>query len=108
MMNLSLKYGRAESSSFSYCSYGMTLAYQGKYQDAYEFGRVALDVDRKFNNKQFIAKNNNHFGHAINPYINPLKENLSLYRQSFKICTELGDLIFGVWAVDFIIMSWII
>ncbi|MBP0018571.1 MAG: AAA family ATPase [Cyanobacteria bacterium SBLK] len=108
MMNLSLKYGRAESSSFSFCSYGMTLAYQGQYQEAYEFGRVALDVDRKFNNKQFIAKNNNHFGHAVNAYMRPLENNLSLYRQSFEICLELGDLIFGVWAVDFTIWTHII
>ncbi|NEO85808.1 MAG: AAA family ATPase [Spirulina sp. SIO3F2] len=108
MMNLSLKYGHAESSGFAYCSYGMTLAYQGEYREAYAFGRVALDADRKFNNTQFIAKNNNHFGHAINPYTRPLKENLSLYEQSFTICTELGDLIFGVWAADFIVWTHII
>ncbi|OZH53805.1 hypothetical protein AFK68_15205, partial [Hydrocoleum sp. CS-953] len=108
MMNLSLKYGRTESSSFSFCCYGMTLAYQGQYKEAYEFGRVSLDVDQKFNNKHFIAKNTNHFCHAINPYIRPLKENLPLYRQSFEICTELGDLIFGVWAVDFMIWTHII
>ena len=105
MINLSLKYGRAESSSFSYCSYGMTLAYEGRYREAYEFGTVALEVDRTFHNTQFIAKNNNHFGHAIAPYIRPIAENLSLYQQSFEICTELGDLIFGVWAIAFMVWA---
>lgn len=102
MINLSLEYGRAESSSFAYCAYGMTLAYQEQYQAAYQFGRAALDTDRKFNNVRFIAKNNNHFSHAINPYTRPLHENLVLYQQSFEICAESGDLIFGVWAVVFI------
>ena len=101
MMNLSLKHGRAKSSSFAYCSYGVVLAYQGNYRLAYQFGKAALDIDRKFHNVQFLAKNNNHFGHAINAYIRPLAENLPLYQQSFEICTELGDLIFGVWAIAF-------
>ena len=108
MMNSSLRYGRAESSSFSFSVYALILAYRGQYQTAYEFGRVSLDVDRKFNNKQFIAKNNNHFGHGVNPYVRPLKENLPLYRQSFENCIEFGDLLFGVWAIDFLIWTHII
>jgi len=105
MMNLSRQHGRAENSSFSYCAYGMGLASQGRYEEAYQFGKVALEVDRTFHNPKFTAKNNNHFANAINPYIRPFKENLPLYQESFDICSEVGDLIFGVWAAAFIIWT---
>ncbi|WP_242060402.1 AAA family ATPase [Aerosakkonema funiforme] len=105
MVNISLKYGRAESSSFAYCCYGMMLALEGDYQNAYQFGRIALDIDRTFNNTQFIAKNNNHFAHIINPFSRPLAENVPLYQQSIELCMELGDLVFGVWAIVFLIWS---
>ncbi len=105
MVNISLKHGRAESSSFAYSSYGMMLSHQGNYRKAYQFGKVALDLDRAFNNTQFIAKNNNHFAHGINPYIRPLAENLPLYQQSLELCIELGDLVFGVWTIVFLIWT---
>ena len=105
MVNLSLRYGRAESSSFAYCCYGMMLAFEGNYQSAYEFGKVALDIDRMFKNNQFMAKNNNHFAHIINPFSRPLAENVPLYKQSAELCAESGDLVFGAWAIIFLIWS---
>ncbi|WP_283757622.1 AAA family ATPase [Roseofilum casamattae] len=108
IINLSLQYGRAESSSFAFCYYGMVLASQGHYQEAYQFGSVALEVDRTFHNKHYIGKNNNIFAHSINPYTRPLAENLPLYQQSFEVCTELGDLIFGVWAIEFLMWTHLI
>ncbi|MBD2552821.1 AAA family ATPase [Limnothrix sp. FACHB-708] len=105
MVNLSLRYGRAESSSFAYCCYGMMLAFEGNYQSAYEFGKVALDIDRMFKNTQFMAKNNNHFAHIINPFSRPLAENIPLYKQSAELCAESGDLVFGAWAIIFLIWS---
>ncbi|MBH8561728.1 hypothetical protein I8748_05960 [Nostoc sp. CENA67] len=68
MINLSLKYGNAQASGFAYCLYGMSLANQGDYQTAYEFGTLALKLDRHFNSTQLIYKNNNIFTHTINPY----------------------------------------
>ncbi|NEO86747.1 MAG: AAA family ATPase [Spirulina sp. SIO3F2] len=108
IINLSLRYGRAESSSFAFCYYGEFLASQGHYQEAYQFGSVALELDRTFHNKHYIGKNNNIFAHSINPYARPLAENLPLYQQSFEICTELGDLIFGVWAIEFLMWTHLI
>ncbi|MBD2635222.1 AAA family ATPase [Limnothrix sp. FACHB-881] len=105
MVNLSLRYGRAESSSFAYCCYGMMLAFEGNYPSAYEFGKVALDIDRVFKNTQFMAKNNNHFAHIINPFSRPLAENIPLYKQSAELCAESGDLVFGAWAIIFLIWS---
>ncbi|MEH2022234.1 trifunctional serine/threonine-protein kinase/ATP-binding protein/sensor histidine kinase [Nostoc sp.] len=108
MIGLSLKYGNAESSGFAYCLYGMNLANQGSYQTAYEFGTLALKLDRHFNSTQFIFKTNNIFAHTINPYNQHLKTNLPLSQQSFQICQETGNLVFGVWAVSFLIWAMLI
>ncbi|MEH2129015.1 AAA family ATPase [Nostoc sp.] len=108
MIDLSLKYGNAESSGFAYCLYGMSLANQGNYQTAYEFGTLALKLDRHFNSTQFIFKTNNIFAHTINPYNQHLKTNLPLSQQSFQICQETGNLVFGVWAVSFLIWAMLI
>ncbi|MEH1942709.1 MAG: AAA family ATPase [Nostoc sp.] len=108
MIRLSLRYGNAESSGFAYCLYGMNLANQGNYQTAYEFGTLALKLDRHFNSTQFIYKTNNIFAHTINPYNQHLKTNLPLSQESFQICQETGNLVFGVWAVSFLIWAMLI
>ncbi|MEH2427537.1 MAG: AAA family ATPase [Nostoc sp.] len=108
MIGLSLRYGNAESSGFAYCLYGMNLANQGNYQTAYEFGTLALKLDRHFNSTQFIFKTNNIFAHTTNPYNQHLKTNLPLSQQSFQVCQETGNLVFGVWAVSFLIWAMLI
>ncbi|WP_341531001.1 AAA family ATPase [Nostoc sp. UHCC 0302] len=108
MINTSLKYGNAEGSGFAYCLYGMSLANQGDYQTAYEFGTLAIKLDRHFNSTKFIYKTNNIFAHTINPYNQHLKTNLALSRQSFQTSREAGDVVFGVWAVSFLIWAMLI
>ncbi|MEH2374445.1 trifunctional serine/threonine-protein kinase/ATP-binding protein/sensor histidine kinase [Nostoc sp.] len=108
MINLSLRYGNAESSGFAYCLYGMSLANQGSYKTAYEFGTLALKLDHHFNSTQFIAKTNNIFAHTINPYNQHLKTNLEISQQSFQVSQETGNLVFGVWAVSFLIWAMLI
>ncbi|MBD2579579.1 ATP-binding sensor histidine kinase [Oscillatoria sp. FACHB-1406] len=108
MIDTSLTHGNAEASGFAYCLYGMSLASKGEYQKAYEFGTLALKLDRHFNSTKFIFKTNNIFAHTINPYNRHLKTNLSISRQAFQTSQEGGDVVFGVWAVSFLIWAMII
>jgi PAS domain S-box-containing protein len=108
MINTSLTYGNAAGSGFAYCLYGMSLANQGDYQTAYEFGTLALKLDRHFNSTKFIYKTNNIFAHTINPYNQHLKTNLPLSRQSYQTSQEGGDVVFGVWAVSFLIWAMLV
>jgi PAS domain S-box-containing protein len=108
MINTSLKYGNTDGSGFAYCLYGMSLANQGDYQTAYEFGKLALKLDRHLKSSKFIYKTNNIFAHTINPYNQHLKTNLPLSRQSFQTSGEAGDIVFGVWAVSFLIWAMLI
>ncbi|OKH44339.1 hypothetical protein NIES2101_28440 [Calothrix sp. HK-06] len=108
MVNNSLLHGNAEASGFAYCLYGMSLVNQGDYQTAYEFGTLGLKLDRHYNSTKFIYKTNNIFAHTINPYNQHLKTNLPLSRQSFQTSREAGDVVFGVWAVSFLIWAMLV
>ncbi|WP_416666617.1 trifunctional serine/threonine-protein kinase/ATP-binding protein/sensor histidine kinase [Egbenema bharatensis] len=108
MLNTSLTYGNTEASGFAYCLYGMNLANQGDYATAYEFGTLALKLDRHFNSTKFIYKTNNIFAHTINPYNQHLKTNLAVSRQAFQASQAGGDVVFGVWAVSFLIWAMIL
>jgi len=108
MIKLSLQYGNAASSGFAYCLHGMSLSNQGNYATAYEFGTLALKLDRHFHSTQFIPKTHNIFAHTINPYNRHLKTNLALSQKSFEVCQETGNLVFGVWAVSFFIWATLI
>ncbi|HEY9628605.1 MAG TPA: AAA family ATPase [Coleofasciculaceae cyanobacterium] len=108
MVNTSLTHGNTDGSGFAYCLYGMSLANQGDYQTAYEFGTLALKLDRHFNSTKFIYKTNNIFAHTINPYSQHLKTNLPVSRQSYQTSQEGGDIVFGVWAVSFLIWAMLV
>ncbi|WP_442946916.1 hypothetical protein [Nostoc sp. CMAA1605] len=108
MINLSLKYGNAPASGFAYCLYGMSLANQGDYATAYEFGELGLKLDRHFNSTKFIHKTNNIFAHTINPYNRHLRTNLVVSEQAYQNSREAGDVVFGVWAVSFLIWAMLI
>ena len=101
MVILSLRQGNAYISSFGYCIHGMGFAAQGDFDTGFELGRLALRLDERFGNDDFLAKNTNHFCHAIRPYKRPLRENLPLYRKVIQVTGERGDLVFGIWAIVF-------
>ncbi|KAF3889646.1 MULTISPECIES: trifunctional serine/threonine-protein kinase/ATP-binding protein/sensor histidine kinase [Nostocales] len=105
MLHTSLIYGNTESSGCAYCLYGMMLAIQGDYRNAYEFGRLGRKLDRQFNSIKFIPKTNNVFGHTINPYNRPLVKNVTVYQQTLQASYETGDIGFGIWAVVCIIWT---
>ncbi|MGG6295514.1 trifunctional serine/threonine-protein kinase/ATP-binding protein/sensor histidine kinase [Leptolyngbya sp. AN02str] len=108
MVNTSLTHGNTDGSGFAYCLYGMSLANQGDYQTAYEFGTLARKLDRHFNSTKFIYKTNNIFAHTINPYSQHLKTNLPVSRQSYQTSQEGGDVVFGIWAVSFLIWAMLV
>ncbi len=105
IVNLSLEYGNANTSSFGYVTYGMILGMQGDYKKAYEFGKLALKLNEKYNHSGLVGKIYNLFCHSQNPYKNHLNSNISLYKKSYAACMESGDLLYGVWAIFFLVYA---
>ncbi|MCT7982405.1 AAA family ATPase [Laspinema sp. A4] len=101
MVSLTLEYGAVDASAFGFVVYGMILAGRQDYQAAYQFGDLALKLRQKFPNHTLTPKINNIFAHTINPFWQHLRTNLPLYRESYKVSLETGDIVWGVWAVTY-------
>ncbi len=105
IVNLSLQYGNTNTSSFGYITYGMILGIQGDYNQTYEFGKLALKLNEKYNHPGLVGKIYNLFCHSQNPYKNHLNTNIPLYKKSYAACMESGDLLYGVWAIFFLVYT---
>ena len=94
-VNRSLKYGHTEVSAFGYATYGMILTgIMGRYREAYAFGRLAMDLNEKFNNVDLKCKLSNVFGGFISYFIRPLRESLECFEQGNQAGLESGDFTF--------------
>lgn len=105
IVNMSLRYGNTDLSAFGYVTYGMLLSSRNEYKSAYEFGKLALKLNDKFNNKSLSCKVPNLFALRINPYNNHLKTNLDIFRTAYKGGLECGDLVYIVWTIMFSIWT---
>jgi predicted ATPase len=57
MVRLSLEYGNTEESTYGYVTHGITVGSGlGDFKSGYEFGRLALQVNEKFNDLKYRAK----------------------------------------------------
>lgn len=92
-VSISLDHGNAPSSGYGYVAYGMLLANVfGRYEEAYEYGRLALDLNTKFNNAELVCKLNELFAVFIMFYRKPLRATLEYLDRAYQAGLALGDL----------------
>jgi len=109
IVTLSLQQGYTSYAPFGYIVYALNFsAVREDYETAYGFGLLARRLQEKFNNPHLTAKVNNLFAHMVSHYRRHLKENLPLYEESYRTCLQTGDLWWGIWAVDFIVLMHLI
>ena len=90
-VNFCLQYGHVPETSPTFCAYGMILgAIFQKYQIAYEFGLVAINVSERFNANKCQAYGMT--GIFLMPWVKPLLETHSLCQQAYQAGLESGDL----------------
>lgn len=96
MVNLSLQYGNASSSPFGYAWYGMILGSGlGNYRTGYESGKLALDLNERFENMHLVARVNLIFSVFVQLWRFHLRYSLEFVRRGYQVGLESGDL---VWA----------
>ena len=96
---LSLKYGNSEVSAYGFVCYGMILAMEGKYQEAYQFGKLAVELSEKYPHVDIRGKVYNFFGHFISVFRDSYEQNVSNYQKSFVYNLESGDVVYTNWAI---------
>lgn len=90
-VNISLRYGNSDISAFGYGSYGFMLAgIMKQFEAGYEFGRLALALNQRFESKALTCQLHTLFGMAMH-YCRPLDEVIANCETGYRAGLESGD-----------------
>jgi histidine kinase len=96
MVRMSLQYGNTEESAYGYVTHAINIAARtGDYASAYEFGQLALDVNRALNDRTARAKVNHMFSCYIGLWRDHIRECFRYSRAAYEAGIESGDFTYG-------------
>lgn len=96
-LNYTLKLGNAPMTSYTYASYGVMLNVLFEdFKNAYSFGKLALDLNRKFDDQKYVPATKFLVGTFLNPTINHLKTSIDILQTGYELGTSTGDFINAV------------
>lgn len=105
IMNLTLKYGNNPNAAFGYIIFAGILSSLDDYERAFEFGLLAKNLNRKYNQLELIPKVNNMFGHFVSHYRQHMKKNVAIFHESYEVVLKTGDIAWGVWGASFMSLT---
>jgi len=100
MVRMSLQYGNTEESAYGYVTHAINIAARtGDYASAYEFGQLALDVNRALDDRTARAKVNHMFSCYIGLWRDHIRECFRYSRAAYEAGIESGDFTYGGYGV---------
>jgi predicted ATPase len=105
LVRATLEYGNAPPSAVGYVIYANILLSRGEVQEAFEYGMLSLELNKRFNDRVQLPKVTNLFCNYTNFLVRPFSTNVELYELSTRVGRENGDFLFGLWAAFFVIWS---
>jgi predicted ATPase/signal transduction histidine kinase len=94
--NLSLLHGVSAYSAFAYVFYGaLHNARTGEYDVGYAFGKLALALARRFDNRAEESRTLEVFGLVVHAWRAPLRESLPLMQEGHRAGVESGELAYA-------------
>ncbi|MGR3179759.1 MAG: ATP-binding response regulator [Candidatus Anammoxibacter sp.] len=109
MVNLSLRYGNTDVSSFGYATYGMILGgVFGDYTSGYEFGELALRLNKRFDNVSLKNKAPFVFYSFIKHWKKHVRNDVDSLTGVYHTSLECGDLIYAGYTLVIAIMKAVI
>jgi PAS domain S-box-containing protein len=98
MVRLSLVHGNVEESAYGYVTHAITVGpVRGDYKTAYEFGRVALRVNERFNDGRRRAKIHQQFHAHVNLWRQPMATCIPHAREACRSGLESGDFLYAAY-----------
>jgi predicted ATPase/transcriptional regulator with GAF, ATPase, and Fis domain len=98
MVRLSLLHGNAAESAYGYVTHAITVGpVRGDYKAAYEFGRLALQVNEKFNDAQRRAKIYQQFHAHVALWREPLQNCIAYAQEACRSGLEAGDFLYAAY-----------
>jgi|GEM_PF-796114 len=100
MLTQSIRQGNNRYSSYAFMSYGVILSGKfGRYDEALEFGRLALAVNDRFDNQVFKPRIYVLFAGMISHWKQPLSVSIAYLREAIAAGMNIGDLTFTANAI---------
>jgi predicted ATPase/transcriptional regulator with GAF, ATPase, and Fis domain len=98
MVRLSLVHGNLAESAYGYVTHAITVGpVRGDYLSAYEFGRLALKVNERFNDSRRRAKIYQQFHAHVNLWRQPLHTCIPYAREACRSGLEAGDFLYAAY-----------
>ena len=95
-VNLSLRHGNTDNSSFAYGNFALMLVSRiGDIDAAVQFSEMSLRLNEKFGNRRLCGKLLHLYCSHVNFWRCHIGENLPLFEQAAVACMEVGDLVFA-------------
>ncbi len=92
MVRLSLLHGNAEESAYGYVTHAITIGpVRGDYPSAYEWGTLALAVNRRFEDVKRRAKIHQQFQAHVNLWCRPFETCIPHAREAARSGLQAGD-----------------
>jgi predicted ATPase/GAF domain-containing protein/tRNA A-37 threonylcarbamoyl transferase component Bud32 len=105
-MNLCLQYGHLPEALKFYSSYGIIIIHMLEdYQTAYEFGSLALNLSKKFNNYSQECQISVIFGYYLSCWMKPLKSTEIVLRHGYEAGIESGEVQFAGYTLAYILFT---
>ncbi len=100
MVHLSLTYGNVEESAYGYVTYGATVGLRkGDYASSHGFGRLALEINKRFDDLSARAKVNHMFSCYIGFWREPIASCFPYSREAHLAGLSSGDFIYSAYGV---------
>jgi predicted ATPase len=94
--NLALRHGPSPYSSYAYAFYGaLHHGRTGDADTAYAFGRLAVELARRFGNRGEQSRTVQVFSLIVSPWKAPLRNTLPLLREGYRAAVESGELAYA-------------
>jgi predicted ATPase/transcriptional regulator with GAF, ATPase, and Fis domain len=92
MVRLSITYGHTEDSAYGYVTHAIMVGpIRRDYRSAYEWGTLALQVNRRFNDLKRRAKIHQQFQAHVNLWCRPFESCIQHAREASRSGLEAGD-----------------
>ncbi len=101
MVRLSLIHGNLEESAYGYVTHAITVGpVREDYESAYEFGKLALRVNERFNDSRRRAKIHQQFHAHVNLWRQPMHTCIPYAREACRSGLEAGDFLYAAYGAS--------
>jgi predicted ATPase/signal transduction histidine kinase len=98
MVRLSLQHGNVEESAYGYVTHAISAAVNRAYREADAYGRLALAVNRRFDDRRLRAKVYQQFHAHVNFWCQPVRTCMAYAHEAAASGLDSGDFLYAAYA----------